>query len=332
MTLFPIEQLRKMRPNWANLDGAQLLMVAAGEAMCVERFDATTYIFILEGKLTLELGGQQLPGEAGECAIIRAGDTVGIAPAGENCVALRVAEKAAPPFRTHSLAEGEPGPILLPPAAPAPPAHRRGVHLHFELDATFQPTRIADNPSLDIYLEANPGALSLGQLREYRSILRRNHQATVGLLLDVSDDEIERWFMDAMQVEHMELIHPQLILVPADLSTAEGQVRADRVRAHWTAPLVPVGMRPGVSMPMRNWSAEELRTLFSWLSKIPPATFGIVLEWTPGAFVADFVARAALETLLPWTHAVDYRGSAGANEVAHYLDGLGYQGWLLTKV
>ncbi len=330
MTLYPFDQLQRMRPNWANVDRVELLMIASDSAARTERFDATTYLFILEGRLALEVSGQRMTGEAGECTILRAGEPVRMAPSGENTVALRVWEKPCPPFRPHSFDTGEPGPVALPPAAPLPPARRRGVHLTFDLDATFQPTRIAEHPRAGIFLGTNPGALSAGQVREYRSITRRNQQPTVALLVDVTDGEIERWFRDTMQAEHMELIHPHVLVVRGDLTTAAGRSTADRVREAWTGPLLASAIRPGVVTPMRNWDAAALLEMFGWLSRVPPATFAVVLEWTHGTFLVDAPVRAALECMLPWIHAIHYRGATGAGEVAHYLDALGFQGWLLT--
>lgn len=331
MTLYPFDQLQRMRPNWAHVDRVELLMIARDAAPRTERFDATTYIFLLEGKLQIDAGGQRMMGDAGECTIVRAGESVGIAPAGENTVALRVWEKPCPPFRQRPIDASDAAPVALPPAAALPCPQNRGVHLAFALDATFQPTRIIENPRAGIFLEANPGALSAGQVREYRSITRRNQQPTVGLLLDVTDGEIERWFRDAMQAEHMELIHPLALLARADLGLQAGRRTADLIRESWSGPLAASGIRPGVVSPVRNWSEEDLLALFGWLSRVPPSTFAVVLEWTPGTFVVDGMVRAALEGMLPWIHAVHYRGSTGAAEIAHYLDGLGFQGWLLTE-
>ncbi len=331
MTLYPFDQLHKMRPNWANVDRAEVLMIAQDAPARTERFDATTYLFLLEGKLDIVAGGERMGGEAGECTIVRAGDAVTLAPAGENAVALRIWEKPCPPFRARSIDASDPAPVGLPPAAALPSPRRRGIHLTFAVDATFQPTRIAENPRAGIFLETNPGALSAGQIREYRSITRRNHQPTVGLLVDVTEGEIERWFRDAMQAEHMEMIHPLALVARADLGTEAGQRTADLIRESWSGSLAASGIRPGVVSPARNWSEEDLLALFAWLSRVPPSTFAVVLEWTPGTFVVDGMVRAALEGMLPWVHAVHFRGATGAAEIAHYLDGLGFQGWLLTE-
>lgn len=331
MMLYPIEQLQRMRPNWAQLDQAALLMIAQDDAGSTERFDATSYLMVLEGKISLECGSERVTAEEGEMTILRAGEACRIAPAGTNVVMLRIIERPLPPFRSAPYNKDAEGPILLPPTGPVASPKRRGVKITFALDATFQPTQLLENAGLDVLLEASPGALSPGQVREFRNITRRNHQAMVALLVDALDGEIEKWFMDSVQVSNMELMHPQALVVRADLATKEGRATAGLLLKHWTAPLRTDGIRPGIMMPMRNWNEEEIRGIFSWLAHVPPAGLAVLVEWNPQTFNADFLARATVEALVPWLHAVEFIGENGAGEVAHYLDGLGSQAWVVTK-
>ena len=331
MMLYPIEQLQRMRPNWAQLDQAALMMVAQDDAGSTERFDATSYLMVLEGKVSLESGSERVIAEEGEMTILRAGEACRIAPSGTNAVLLRLIERPLPPFRSGAFGKDAEGPILLPPTGPIPSPKRRGVKMTFALDATFQPTQLLENAGMDVLLEASPGALSPAQVREFRTITRRNHQAMVGLLVDVIDGEIEKWFGDATQVSNMELMHPQALAVRADLATKEGRAVGDLVLKHWSAPLRTDGIRPGIMMPMRNWNEEEIRGIFSWLAKVPPAALAVLVEWDPQRFNADFLARATVEALVPWLHAVEFIGENGAGEVAHYLDGLGSQAWVVSR-
>lgn len=331
MALFPIGQLNKMRPNWAQLDAAELLMIAEGDSIATIRRDATQYLILIEGRTAITAGSITQDAEAGELLIVRAGDSCSIGPAAENTVVLRLGELSHPPFRDAPFRHDEPGPVSLAPLSPMVMPDRRAFELKMELDATFSPHALSEFRGQDVLLRANPGALSPAQAREYRSVSRAHHQATLALSLDLEDNEIEPFFIDTAMSGNLELLRPQALSITADLTTETGRRRLGLAWRSWHPFLRSDGYRLVAEMPLRLWSDDELRQFFLKLKKYSPSQVGIMLQWSPEYF-RDFRARKMVEALIPWLHAIVFDpATLDMPELAHYMQGAGYQGWLVSR-
>lgn len=331
MAVFPIEQLSRMRPDWAEVHGAEFLMLGAGEARSVERFDSTHYLIVLEGRTRLTVGGETVDAEAGEMTYLRAGDPVTVGPALENAVLLRLWQRAMPPFRREPIAAGAVEPILLGPEAPPRAPGRRGILIRMEVDATFSPREMLSTPGHDVLLQTNPGALSQAQAREYRNTCRTNRIATLSLRMDVTDKELVTTFQDSTLVQIIELLRPVAVGTDADLTTIEGRRRANLLLEHWLPYLRTDGARPCVHFALRPWSDAELVDIFAFLARTPPAQLGIVLHYAPEAGT-NFRERTAIAAMMPWLHAVVFAPTAGVEQVMHYLEAAGFQGWLVQTL
>lgn len=326
---FGIPQLNKMRPNWAQLDDAEFVIFPKGESARIETRDATQYFLVLEGALELATGQTVTRGEPGELLLVAPGQEYRLGPALEDTVVLRLAEQPCAPFRYGAVATGTQPTIPLTPAVPLRSPMRRGVALMLDSDATFSPAVLRNSDGSDVLLTANPGALSASQAREFRSHCRKNKQAVVALRMDLEDAEIRRYFYERMMVEHTLTLAPRALCIEADLATMEGRRRAELMLFEWRVHAHPENLHLTVAMPQRRWTDAELCDLFRFLAAKAPAHLGIILDWEPAEFAGDFRSRAVLAGLLPWLHAVNYLSPEGAEQTAHYLAGMGFQGWLI---
>jgi mannose-6-phosphate isomerase-like protein (cupin superfamily) len=330
MMHFAIEQLQRVRPNWANLDAAETLMIEAGSDPIAYRRDCTDYLIVLEGSVSITAAGTPMQVATGEMTLVRAGTPYTIGPAAENTVLLRLSDAKLPPFRTAENTEG-PAPVLLPPAEPLRSAQGRAIRISIEADATFSPRTIASHPHCDVVLAANPGAISLGQVREYQSVCRQNGQATAALLLDLTEREIALFFHDRTMATHTDMLNPRAIGLTTDISTAEGRKLLAFAAREWARPMHSAGIRLCANMPLRAWSDSDLRDLFAQLATFAPSAVGVMLRWDPIGLVPDFRTRAIIGAMLPWLHSIEITGEAQPQEIAHYMDGLGFQGWIIAQ-
>ncbi|MDX2175647.1 MAG: hypothetical protein SF028_04165 [Candidatus Sumerlaeia bacterium] len=325
MNVFPFDRHQWLRPGWAAVDAVEELRPAPGSAAIPLRSDAPQYILVVEGTALLRRGGGQDHIGAGQMALLPAGEDASLAADSAPARVLRLSERPLPPFRPAPLDAAAPA-----PAAPVPPrAGLRGVVVAMELDATFEPVALTDHPGQDVLLRANPGALSQGQLKEYRRLMAQGGKATLALSLDFDLSELRLFFSDRMMRSNTEYLRPRALSMPADPSTAEGRERLSLLFKEWGPAAHADGYRICGELRMRAFSEDELLGMFRFLAQAPPARAGVLLRWDAAAPKPGFESRQLIEALLPWLHAVELLSDAGADDAARFLDGLGFQGWLV---
>ncbi len=331
MALLNLQSLRAMRPNWCVIEQAEPIALAPGESIAPHISDANQVYFILEGRLKTFEAGEELEAESGDVLVVRAGTRHGFSDVSEAAMILRINDLPQPPFRDGRSREGDTVPIALPPCEPFASPKRRGASASFDASSTFSPELLAETTGGDLLLYCNPGAMSPGQLEEIRRHCVETCRAIGALIVPIEDDDIDDYFRDPFLGGYALRMRPHSVGVEADLKTAEGRERLTRLRAKWHRTLHVDGVRPAVSMALQKWSESELREIFGLLATIPPTEVSLILRWDPAEFDSSPLGRMALETLLPWTGGVEYVGTSGIDEAAHYLDAHGFQGCVYQK-
>ena len=88
MGVFPIEQFQKMCPAWATIVEAGLGLHDAGESVERHFHDSAEYLFVLEGRILWEMGGETIEVESGEVILVETGVEHALPQVLEPCVIL----------------------------------------------------------------------------------------------------------------------------------------------------------------------------------------------------------------------------------------------------
>lgn len=333
MGLYPFERFKSMHPNWCLLDEVELVPLDAGEGIPPHRSDANQLYLILEGQVETIEGSDRMVAEPGEALLVKAGVVHGLPRAIEPTVLIRISDIPHVPFREQRQDMAMDCPVLLPPVQPLPSPRRLGVAVDFDESQTFNPRLLAAERGGDLLLGVNPGALARSQIKELRNHCVETSRALIGITIPgIEQREIPTFLKDPTLGGVLFDLHPLSISISADPATPEGRLLGNELVRHWGPRLHVEGIKPCLLVEQREWSDEELRDIFGWLMTIPPAKLGIHLRWVPERFKGDFRSRRALEALLPWVVAVKFVGRDGHSQVDHYLQGLGFQGWVVQKL
>ena len=146
------------------------------------------------------------------------------------------------------------------------------------------------------------------------------------------DEDLACYFDDPGMKESVLGLRPRHLAVAADPATDIGRLRCQLMLDKWYHFAHIECLSLGVVMPLRHWSPGEVEGLFRWIATVPPATMGLVLRWPAEGFVATPARRQVITALLPWVMAVECEGNEGYQEVCHFLDGAGFQGWVFKGV
>ena len=327
MNLFPLSKLNLIGPDWSALSSGELLSLSPGDAREATTAGATRYVIVAGGRVRLRLDGMVLEAGAGDVALVPPGVSMAIPGVLEATELVVLLGRDLPPF-----AAGEP-PILLPPQWPAAPSRLRGVSAVVDPSATFSPGLLEAPRGVDLALTANLGAMITSQIREIRTLCQRNAQLLAFLCLPVEDDEHAATYFDDPEMQRLaDAAQPAHVGFEADLTTAAGIGRVEGARRGWAPWLHRSGRRMAIWLTLRPWSVPEQRSLYQWLAGVSPAHIGLVLRWDPAVFPGSPAHRRVIDSLLPWTLAMEHPGAEGFEEFCHLLEGRGFQGWALRRV
>ena len=329
MGIFPLEQFEKMRPAWSVLAEAGLGLHEAGESVERHFHDQAEYLFVLEGKIRWEMGGETVTVEAGEAIVVEAGIEHALTEVLEPCVILWLKDEPQPPFRpSHLHAPEQPHVPQFYPRRALPPPGRRGHVIDLRSDATFVPELLRKAPG-DVILATNPGKLAESHAAELSKQAAKHNQAIAAVLLQIGTAEIDTYLMDRIVQKNLTLINPHNLVIDAALTSADADSRIGPLREHWLPKMRAANRGLCLRFAMREWTREEMVTIFSHLHKLPPAEWGVVLDWNEEAMRrAPFLLRAAVTAMLPWMRLIICNGKA-IEQVAHTVEALGYQGWIV---
>jgi hypothetical protein len=125
-------------------------------------------------------------------------------------------------------------------------------------------------------------------------------------------------------------LRPLHIGIEADLGSDAGRLRAETFRRGWQSRLYQNGLQFMVLMNWRAMSDQEMLALFEYLSHVPPAHLALAVKLRgTGLSIRD---RQILRALGPWLRLVATAESDGYHELCTYLDGAGFQGWVLRTI
>ncbi|MCB2155508.1 cupin domain-containing protein [bacterium] len=331
MGVFPIEQFEKMRPAWSVIAEVGLGLHEAGESIEKHFHDSAEYLFVLEGKILWEMGGETIEVEAGEAIVVETGVEHSLPEVLEPCVILWMRDEAQPPFRrSHVHAPDQPHVPQFYPRRALPSPGRRGHVVDLRGDATFVPELLRRAPG-DIVLGTNPCHLSESHARELGQQASKHNQAVAAMLIDLDPATIDTYLMDRTVQKNLTHVNPHNLAVELDLSSAGAAASIASLRKHWLPKLRIANRGVCARFTMREWSDAELATLFTNLHHLPPAEWGVVLDWDVEALRRKpFRLRAAVAAMLPWLRVILCPNEA-VEQVAHTVEALGYQGWVARR-
>jgi hypothetical protein len=331
MAVFPITQLRKMRPNWCPIHDAGVEILQPGDTVERHYHDSAEFLFVVEGRVSVDFGGESVPVETGEVVLLETGCPHAITEVHEPTAILWLRDSAQPPFRSGNLrVQDGRGPRFVPkrpPPSPGLTAHE----ISLDLEATFVPEQLRRAGHGDLVLRAHPGVLGQSQVKEVRRLLVELDQALVFFCVDVADEEIDTFFFDKVLRANLEALPPRGLCVRGDLAREEAGPRVELLRDHWLPVLRRTHTLVCLDLPLRRWTREEQMRMAARLAALPPLHWRVVLDWDEAAFKADpFGARDMIEAMMPWLIAIRCEAE-GSGTIRHMVEGLGFQGWIVSR-
>ena len=332
MALYPIDRLGDMAPQGSPIAAAELVLLPS-DAVISEHFcDQESWYFIVGGEVIFTERGVALRAGAGEVFHAGAGVLHGVQSVPESARLLVLRGSLQPPFRLKQNGpEARPTVVALPPLRPLRPTSRRGISVAMDESATFSPRQFGSSISGDLMLRMNPGAIGKGQVREIRQMLLTDCRSILALLIPIHDDEEVRDFLRMPDVADLAFaLRPQAAGLEADIATDRGLKRTELARSCWSARLKAEAIQLVVATPFGVFTDGQITNIFAYLAEVPPADLKLILSWHSDELVLESRMRHVLQGMLPWLWAVELRGN-GKQEIGHFLDGLGFQGWVVRK-
>lgn len=331
MSVFPIEQLNKMRPDWCRLHDAGLLALDIGEEQPPHFHDQGELLFVLQGRCHVRIGSRDHAVEEGEVVLIKIGEVHSISRVEEPTAILWARDDAQAPFRPGDIEPGDGPNPPMPPREPLTSPRRRGHTVIWEVDRTFSTAALKPGKG-DIALRTSPGDLSQVQARDFREALRKNGQSLLLLMVEfLSEKEIPVYLADGYVRGNIERLRPLNLSIPLDPTKPEAARIVGLLREYWLPHLRLDGVTICLEFEMQRWSPAEQLAVMKLLGPLPPAHFGVSLVWDPARCDGGFGSRVMLGALFPWLRVVSWLGETGLEEQAHYLEGMGYQGWVVQR-
>ena len=332
MALYSIDRLGDMAAQGCPITVAELVLLSPDATVSDHFSDQDTWYFVIGGEVVFTERGAAMNASAGEVFHAAAGVLHGIQNVPEAAHLLVLRGRLQPPFRlTQSDPEARPTVVALPPQRQPRPTGRRGISVAMDESATFSPRQFGRSISGDLMLRMNPGAIGKGQVREIRQMLLTDCRSILALLIPIYEDAEVRDFLRMPDVADLAFaLRPQGAGLEVDIATDRGLERTELARSCWSARLKAEAIQLVISTPFGVLSDGQIANLFAYLADVPPADLKLILSWHSDELILDFRMRRVLEGLLPWLWAVELRGN-GQQEIAHFLEGLGFQGWVVRK-